>query len=197
MAISLSKGQKISLSKAGGDGLSVVAFGVGWDVRKSGGFLKGLLGGGNDSIDLDASCLLYAGRDMVDAVWFRQLRSQDGSILHSGDNRTGEGDGDDETIVVRLTELPANVDTLVLTVNSFTGEAFDRVDNAYCRAYDHNSGTELGRISLSEAGPHTGLVLGAVRKIGSTWEFKAIGERATGRTFHDMAGQLDRIVSSY
>jgi tellurium resistance protein TerZ len=70
---------------------------------------------------------------MVDIVWFRQLQSKDGSIKHSGDNRTGAGEGDDEQIIVDLSRIPANVKSLVFTVNSFTGQNFSQVENAYCR----------------------------------------------------------------
>ncbi len=110
MGINLQKGQKISLDKEAGGGLTRIVMGLGWDAAKSkGGMLGGLFGGGGgDSIDLDASCLMFdeAG-NLLDTVWFRQLRSQDGSIQHSGDNRTGEGEGDDEQIQVNLASVPA------------------------------------------------------------------------------------------
>ncbi|HCF4357154.1 TPA: TerD family protein, partial [Pseudomonas aeruginosa] len=131
MAITLSKNQSISLEKTAGSGLTSVSLGLGWDPVKSGGFLSKLLGSGNDEIDLDASCILLDGNmKPVDLVWFRQLSSKDGSIKHSGDNLTGEGDGDDETINVDLQRLPASVQHLVFTVNSFRGQKFDQVENA-------------------------------------------------------------------
>ena len=109
--VSLAKGQSIRLEKSGGGTLTRVTMGVGWDVRKAKGLL-GMFGGGGGDIDLDASCLLFDGsREVVDAVWFRQLRSEDGSIIHTGDNRTGAGDGDDEQIIVDLPAVPRNVDT--------------------------------------------------------------------------------------
>src|SRR3546814_18951411 len=86
------------------------------------------LSGGNDSIDLDASCLAFdASGNVVDVVWFRQLTSKDGSIRHSGDNLTGEGDGDDETIAIDLTKLLTNVETLVLTVKIGRASCRERV----------------------------------------------------------------------
>ncbi|MCA1770594.1 MAG: TerD family protein [Halomonas sp.] len=107
MAISLSKGQTISLAKTGNTGPSKVFMGLGWDPikKKSGGFLGGLFGGGGggDSIDLDASVILLdANKSAVDTVSFNQLKSKDGAIRHGGYNLTGEGEGDDEVIYVEL-----------------------------------------------------------------------------------------------
>jgi tellurium resistance protein TerZ len=183
--VSLTKGQTVRLEKSGGGTLTRVTMGLGWDVRKATG-LRGLFGGGGGDIDLDASCLLFAGTELVDAVWFRQLQSRDGSILHTGDNRTGAGDGDDEQIIVDLAALPAAVTTLIFTVNSFTGETFDRIENAYCRLVDAANGQELARYDLTGSGSHTGQVMARVVRSGGGWEMKAIGDKTVGRTFHDM-----------
>jgi tellurium resistance protein TerZ len=172
--VSLQKGQSVRLEKSGGGTLTRVAMGLGWDVRKAKGLL-GLFGGGAD-IDLDASCLMFdAQRALVDQVWFRQLSSHDGSIVHSGDNRTGAGDGDDETINVDLTRLPAKVQTLVF---------------AYCRVVDTTTNRELARYDLTGSGSHTGQVMAKLFRSGGGWEFKALGERTTGRTFKDMMGHI-------
>jgi tellurium resistance protein TerZ len=188
--VSLQKGQSVRLEKSGGGTLTRVAMGLGWDVRKAKGLL-GLLGGGGGDIDLDASCLLFdADRNLLDQVWFRQLASNDGSIVHSGDNRTGAGDGDDETINVDLTRLPAAVRTLVFTVNSFTGDSFDRIENAYCRVVDSTNGKELARYDLTGAGSHTGQVMAKLVRSGDGWEMKALGDRTSGRTFQDMMGAI-------
>jgi tellurium resistance protein TerZ len=188
--VSLQKGQSVRLEKSGGGTLTRVAMGLGWDVRKAKGLL-GLFGGGGGDIDLDASCLLFdAERMLRDQVWFRQLSSTDGSIVHSGDNRTGAGDGDDETINVDLTRLPATVQTLVFTVNSFTGDSFDRIANAYCRVIDTTTAKELARYDLTGSGSHTGQVMAKLSRAGGGWEFKALGERTTGRTFKDMMGEI-------
>jgi tellurium resistance protein TerZ len=184
--VSLTKGQSIRLEKSGGGTLSRVTMGLGWDVRKSGGFF-GIFGGGGGDIDLDASCLLFdESREMLDSVWFRQLRSKDGSIIHTGDNRTGAGDGDDEQIIVDLVALPPRVTTLVFTVNSFTGDTFDRIENAYCRLVDAATGSEMARYDLTGSGSHTGQVMAKVSRASGGWEMKAIGEKTRGRTFHDM-----------
>lgn len=189
MAISLSKGQTISLVKESA-GLSKVRLGLGWDpVKKKGGFLSGLFGGGGGGeIDLDASCLMFdAGKQLLDVVWFRQLKSNDGAIVHSGDNLTGEGDGDDETIAVDLDRLPAGVQTLVFTVNSFRGQSFNEVENAFCRVVDERSGKELARYTLTEQGSHTGVVMAVLGRAGGDWTLKAIGTPANGRTAQDLA----------
>jgi len=118
MAINLQKGQKISLSKESGGALSKIVMGVGWDAKKSSvGLLKGMFGGGGSSsaIDLDASCVLFDEKNgVVDTVYFGQLKSRDGSIVHTGDNRTGDGDGDDEQILVDLDKIPENIKSLYL-----------------------------------------------------------------------------------
>lgn len=188
--VSLQKGQTVRLEKSGGGTLSRVAMGLGWDVRKAKG-LMGMFGGGGD-IDLDASCLLFDGdRRQVDQVWFRQLASTDGSIVHSGDNRTGAGDGDDETINVDLSRLPASIQTLVFTVNSFQGDTFEKIANAYCRLVDLTNGKELARFDLTGSGSHTGQVMARLTRGAGGWDMKAIGERTTGRTFHDMADAIN------
>lgn len=175
MSISLSKGQRISLDKPGG--LSRVRMGLGWDPVKRGFFSRA------KAIDLDASCILFAGDRPIDTVWFRQLESDDGSVIHSGDNRTGDGDGDDESISVDLDRLPANVDGLAFTVNSFTGENFKDVANCQCRLVDETSGKELCSFSLAEQGSHQGVLMAVMKKVGSSWSFRAVGAPGTGRTF--------------
>ena len=188
--VTLQKGQTVRLEKSGAGALTRIAMGLGWDVRKPGGFFGRLLNGDGD-IDLDASCLMFdgAGR-MLDQVWFRQLASQDGSIIHSGDNLTGAGDGDDETITVDLTRLPAGVQSLIFTVNSFRGDTFDRVANAYCRVVDSSNGRELVRYDLTGSGAHTGQVMARLSRVGGEWAFTAVGDRTNGRTFHDMRPQI-------
>ncbi|BBP69392.1 tellurium resistance protein TerZ [Pseudomonas sp. Seg1] len=185
MALTLEKKQSISLEKTAGTALSSVSLGLGWDPVKA-GFLGKLMGNGGD-IDLDASCILLDGSlQPVDLVWFRQLKSQDGSIQHSGDNRTGEGAGDDETIHVDLQRLPAVVQHLVFTVNSFTGQNFEKVENAYCRIVNASNKNELARFNLSERGAHTGIVMASLSRDSDGWKFTAIGQTTNGRTADDL-----------
>ena len=186
MPISLEKNQTISLEKSAGSSLSNVTMGLGWDVAKPKGFLGRLMGGG-ESIDLDASALLFdANGQLLDSVWFRQLQSKDGSVLHTGDNRTGAGEGDDEQIRVNLLRLPRSVQTVVFTVNSFTGQDFTRVENAYCRLLSGDSGPEIARFNLSSGGAHTGQVMARVYRDGGGWSMQALGTASSGRTFQDM-----------
>lgn len=187
MALTLSKNQSISLEKTAGSGLSKVTLGLGWDPVKATGLFGKIFGGGGGEIDLDASCIMLdSDLKPVDLVWFRQLKSKDGSIQHSGDNRTGEGEGDDESITVNLSNVPASVKHLVFTTNSFTGQNFSRIQNAYCRIVNDGNKQELARFNLSDQGEHTGVVMANLSRGASGWEFKAIGKTTHGRTADDL-----------
>jgi tellurium resistance protein TerZ len=185
MAVTLQKGQKISLDKEAGSVLTKIVMGLGWDPVKK----KGLFGfgGGQVEVDLDASCVLFGEQNQVlDTVWFRQLKSQDGSITHTGDNRSGAGDGDDEQIVVELARVPAGVKCLVFVVNSFTGQSFSQIDNATCRLLDGRNQNEVARYNLSCQGTHTAQIMAKVYRNGAEWKMHAIGENCSGRTFQDL-----------
>lgn len=183
MSVSLSKGQRVSLAKSGGGTLTRVRMGLGWDAKRK----KGLFGSKAQSIDLDASVLLFdATGNVVDSVWYNQLRSKDGSILHTGDNRTGDGDGDDESIKVDLSAVPGNVSTLVFTVNSFTGQGFSQIENAFCRLIDEGDESEIARYELTGAGNHTAQIMAKVTRDGGGWSMTAIGGLASGRTVADL-----------
>jgi tellurium resistance protein TerZ len=183
VSVSLSKGQKVSLTKAGGGTLSKVRMGLGWDAMRK----KGLFGSRSQSIDLDASALLFdAAGNLVDQVWFQQLTSKDGSVQHTGDNRTGAGDGDDESIKVDLSRVPPTVATLVFTVNSFTGQDFSQIENAFVRLIDESNETEIARYDLTGTGSHTAQIMAKVSRDGQGWSMTALGNAASGRTFHDL-----------
>ncbi len=158
MPVTLTKGQKISLEKEAGTKLTKVVMGLGWDAKKA----------------------------QVDVVWFRQLRSKDGSITHSGDNLTGAGAGDDEQIVVDLTRVPATVKTLVFVVNSFTGQNFSQIENAFCRMVDQANNREIARYDLSGGGSHTAQVMVKVYRHNDEWKMHALGETCNGRTFVEL-----------
>jgi len=185
MSVNLQKGQKISLAKEAGGALNRVTMGLGWDAIKTKGFFG--FGAKTESVDLDASCVMFdeANRP-VDVVWFRQLKSRDGSIVHTGDNRTGAGEGDDEQIIVDLARVPANVKSLVFTVNSFTGQNFSQVENAYCRIVDAGSQKEVARYELSVQGAHTAQIMAKLYRHNGEWKMHAIGENGSGRTFDDL-----------
>lgn len=181
MSINLSKGQKISLSKDGG-ALTKVKMGLGWDpvTVKKGLFRKAQP---EQAIDLDASVVLLDGSGgVIDTVWFRQLRSKDGSIEHTGDNLTGDGDGDDESIRVDLTGVPANVQTLAFTVTSFSQQGFGDVANAFCRVVDETAGSEFARYDLSAQGSHQAMVIAKVYRHDGEWKMAALGETGPGKT---------------
>lgn len=183
MSVNLSKGQSVSLTKSSGGSLTRVRMGLGWDAVKK----RGLFGSRSQSIDLDASCLLFdGGGTLVDQVWFNQLRTSDGAVQHTGDNRTGAGEGDDESIIVELGQLPTSVQTLVFVVNSFTGQDFSQIENAFCRLVDETSGAEVARYELTGSGTHNAQIMSKVSRDGAGWSMTAIGAIANGRTFHDL-----------
>ena len=193
MAISLAKGQKISLSKEGGAGLSKIIMGLGWDVAQKKGFLGRLTGPG--SVDLDASCVMFdESNQQTDAIWFQQLRSKDGSIQHTGDNLTGAGDGDDEQIIVDLDKVPANVKTLVFVVNSFTGQNFSQIENAFCRVVNAANDQEIARYDLSAQGEHNAQVMAKIYRHNGEWKMHAIGETTSGRTFQDLMPAMRAVL---
>ncbi|WP_420312769.1 TerD family protein [Streptomyces sp. YS-B37] len=186
MSVNLGKGQQISLSKSDGSSLSSVRMGLGWQAAPRKGFLAKLAG--SREIDLDASALLFAGREPVDVVYFQHLTSNDGSVRHTGDNLTGGAGagGDDEMILVDLGQVPDRVDQIVFTVNSFTGQTFAEVENAFCRLVDETNRQELARYTLSGGGTHTAQIMAKLHRDGGSWQLKAIGEPAAGRTFQDL-----------
>lgn len=185
MAINLAKGQKISLNKESGGQLSKVVMGLAWDAVKSRGFLG--FGTKAAEVDLDASCVMFdENRQPLDAIWFRQLQSKDGSVRHSGDNRTGAGDGDDEQISVDLDSVPANVQSMVFTVNSFTGQNFSQVENATCRLLDARDQKEIARFNLTATGSHSAQIMVKLYRHQGEWKMHAIGETSSGRTFNEL-----------
>ena len=197
MSISLSKGQRISLDKSVSPGLNHIVMGLSWDARtvretrKVGGFL----GFGShievteskQSIDLDASCVMFDRTGQhVDSVWFRQLQSKCGGLKHTGDNRTGDGDGDDEQILVDLSRVSVQVQHLVFVVNSFSGESFAEIENAVCRLVNSSTNQEIARYSLGGGGNHTAQVMARVSRDSNGWSMTAIGVPCHGRTFADL-----------
>lgn len=189
MGINLAKGQKISLDKEAGVTLTKVVMGLGWDAVKTKGFLG--FGSKTQDIDLDASCIMFDEKGTaVDAIWFRQLRSKDGSVTHTGDNRTGDGDGDDEQIVVELNKVPAEIKSLIFTVNSFTGQSFSQIDNATCRILNASNNQEIARFNLSTLGSHNAQIMAKVYRHNGEWKMHAIGEISNGRTFSELMPQI-------
>lgn len=188
MGINLVKGQKIDLTK-GRSSLSSVMVGLGWDPvekKKSGGFLGGLLGGGGGAeIDCDASVLLLDENGKLQAkknlVYFGNKTSQDGSVVHSGDNLTGAGDGDDEVINVNLSAISPSVHKLVFVVNIYQAKQrkqdFGLIQNAFIRLVDNSTKEELVHYNLSESyAGKTSLFPGELYRHGSEWKFSAVGE---------------------
>jgi tellurium resistance protein TerZ len=189
VSVNLSKGQAISLEKNDGATLTAVRMGLGWQAAKR----RGLFGSRTREVDLDASAVLFAGQEPQDVVFFRHLVSDDGSVRHTGDNLVGGvGQGDDEAILVDLQRVPARIDQIVFTVNSFTGQTFQEVQNAFCRLVDETNGQELARYTLAGGGDYTAQIMAKVHRAGSGWTMTALGAPANGRTFQDLMPAIRR-----
>ena len=179
MAVSLQKGQKVSLTK-GNPGLNKVVVGLGWDVNQ--------FDTGGD-FDLDAAAFLLADSGKVsnqsDFVFFGNLEHPSGSVKHMGDNLTGAGEGDDEQIKIDLSLVPANITKIAFTVTIYEAEQrrqnFGQVNNAFIRIYNEANGEELLRYDLGEDfSIETAAVFGELYKNGGEWKFNAIGSGYQG-----------------
>lgn len=176
MGVSLSKGGNVSLTKeAGPSGLSTVTVGLGWDARTTTGA----------QFDLDASALGLNsdGKVVSDLhfVFYGNKTSPDGNIVHGGDNLTGEGEGDDETIQVKLAGLTSDVDKVTVVVSIYDADSrsqsFGQVNKAYIRVVNDADGAELARYDLTEdSATETAMVFGELYRNGADWKFKAIGQ---------------------
>lgn len=195
MGINLEKGQKIDLSK-GSDGLKTITVGLGWDPVQKKGLLGGLFGGA--SIDCDASVILLDDNDKMkdknDLVYYSNLKNDNGSIVHLGDNRTGQGDGDDEQIMLDLKKIPDRVKKIVFVVNIYNcvskKQDFGMIQNAYIRIVDSASNTEICKFNLSEnyAGKTT-LVVGEVYNKNSEWKFNALGQATQDKSLSEIVNR--------
>jgi tellurium resistance protein TerD len=174
VGVSLSKGGNVSLTKEAPN-LTAVVVGLGWDARTTTG----------SDFDLDASALLTndQGKVLSDQhfVFFNNLKSPDGSVEHTGDNLTGEGEGDDEVINVNLAGVPADVAKIVFPVSIYEAEtrqqSFGQVRNAYIRVVNAADNRELARYDLTEdASTETAMVFGELYRHGGEWKFRAIGQ---------------------
>ncbi|MFF4427038.1 MULTISPECIES: TerD family protein [Streptomyces] len=174
MGVSLSKGGNVSLSKEA-PGLTAVLVGLGWDVRTTTGV----------DFDLDASALLVNASGKVPSdqhfVFYNNLKSPDGSVEHTGDNLTGEGEGDDEVVKVDLATVPADVEKIVFPVSIHDAEArsqsFGQVRGAFIRVVNQAGGAEIARYDLSEdASTETAMVFGELYRSGAEWKFRAVGQ---------------------
>jgi tellurium resistance protein TerD len=174
MGISLVKGGNLSLTKAA-PGLSKIMVGLGWDARTTTG----------DKFDLDASALGCSESGTVISndyfIFFNQKQSPEGAIEHLGDNRTGEGAGDDEVVAIDLNAAPANLDKVVFVTSIYdsetSGTTFGQVRNAYIRVVNSADNSEMARYDLSEdASVETAMVFGELYRHGAEWKFRAIGQ---------------------
>ena len=199
MGINLQKGQKIDLTKGGG-GLRQVMVGLGWDEAEQ---PRGFFAPKPQPFDCDASAILcgangrIVGNDISQCcVYFGNLRHPSGAIVHQGDNLTGEGDGDDEQIMVNLPMVPSQVDKIVFVVNIYDArkrnQHFGLIRNAFIRLVDMDHHTEICRFNLSENYNNmTGLVVGEIYRKNGEWKFNAIGQPV------QEASRLDSLIQLY
>ena len=202
--ISLQKGQKISLTKDN-SGLNKIAVGLGWDERtvepeKKKGFFKNLFGETDSlsttyDIDCDASAFLLTNgklkRKDDDIVYYGHLHHNSG-VNHTGDNLTGEGEGDDETINVDLKDIPESFDRIVFTVNIYQaksrGQHFGMIENAFIRVYNRETNEELCRFNLTDDfKDKTALICGEIYRHNGEWKFNAIGEGSNANSVQKLA----------
>ncbi len=178
MAISLQKGGNVNLSKEA-PGLTKVVIGLGWDPRATDGA----------AFDLDGSAFMQKSDGKVradaDFIFYNNLKSTDGSVVHLGDNTSGQGEGDDEKLTVDLTRVPAEIDKVSFCVTIHDADArkqnFGMVGKAYIRCLDANGDKELARYDLSEDGStETAMIFGELYRAGAEWKFKAIGQGFKG-----------------
>ena len=207
MSINLKKGEKIDLKKSN-PGLSSLLVGLGWDPvsQKGGGFLSGLLNGGKIDIDCDASIFMLNDRgQMNDAkglIYFGNLQSSCKSVIHTGDNLTGDGAGDDEQILVNLDKVPADVSKLLFVVNIYDcvkrKQHFGMIKNAYIRVVDRKTNKEIAKYNLSDDySGKTALIVGTIYKNNNTWKFSAIGEGTSDTGLRDIMNNLARMECAY
>ncbi|WP_291582223.1 TerD family protein [Clostridium sp. UBA6640] len=201
MSVNLQKGQKVSLTK-GDPSLSRIVVGLGWDAaeRKSGGFLAGLFGGKSVSnIDCDASVFMLNQNGRLlgnkSVVYFGNLRSSCGGVVHTGDNLTGDGDGDDEQIIVELSKINPNIHRLLFTVNIYDcisrKQDFGMIRNAYIRVVDGKTNKELIKYNLSDDyNGRTSLMVGELYRHDGEWKFSALGEGTNDTGLQDIANRL-------
>lgn len=178
MAVSLKKGGNVSLSKEA-PGLSAITVGLGWDPRATDG----------KEFDLDASAFTLKADGKVradgDFIFYNNKVSSDGSVVHNGDNRTGEGAGDDETIDIDLAKVPAEVDKVAIAVTideaDTRGQSFGQVGGAFIRVMNKDGGAEIARYDLSEDySTETAVIFGEIYRNGSDWKFRAVGQGFAG-----------------
>lgn len=195
MAISLSKGQKVSLTKEK-PGLSEIFVGLGWDeVKQKKGFFSNLINGTPQDIDCDASVYLLENDKLKsdnDVVFFNNLTHYSGAVTHHGDNLTGGGDGDDEQVSINLKKVPASINKIVIAVNIYKGKErkqhFGLVENAFIRVVDKSNNSELCRYNLTDDySDSTGVIFGEVYRDGDEWKFNAVGEGIQASYINDIS----------
>jgi stress response protein SCP2 len=188
MSISLTKGQRIDLSKDGGGTLKKVVVGLGWDVADKG-----------PDIDCDASAILCGANGKTirtgDVVFYNNKKHPSGSVYSTGDNLTGAGEGDDEQLVVDLSKVPAEYEKIAFVVTIYQAKErkqhFGLISNAFIRFVDAETSKEIMRYDLSEGYPgKTGVIFGEIYRKDGKWKFSAIGQATDDGSIVSMAARF-------
>lgn len=173
--LNLEKGQTVNLNQEAGKVINKVNIGLGWDFNS------------NSRIDLDASAIVFDNSDQhIGQCYFNEKDYNNGAIKSSGDNLTGEGDGDDETLTFDFSKLPETVKKIFVTITNYTEQPLSVVKNAFARAVDPETGNELVRFELNQFGANTALLMLELEKTAGGFTLKALGEAANGKTLADL-----------
>lgn len=189
MAISLTKGQRIDLTK-NNTSLKKVLVGLGWDPIKK----RGFFGSTTPQIDIDASVIMLKDdrvKSKDDVIYFGNLKSKCGGVLHTGDNLTGDGDGDDEQIIVDLPKVNSEVNKLIFVINIYGSknkrQDFGMIENAFIRVANKDNNENIAMYNLTDNYQgKTSVIVGEVYRHGSEWKFAAIGEGTTDASISEI-----------
>lgn len=177
MSLPLTKGQRLPLKKGDNTALVKICAALGWDITPSAG-----------RVDLDANFSTFdKNKNLLENIYFGNKNGCAGAVAHGGDNLTGAGDGDDETIQIDLSKLPANVEHAFVTVTSYTGQKFTVVEKAFVRIYDATKpADELCRFDLTDKFPNTAIIMARIYRHNGEWKIHALGVPADGAKVTDI-----------
>lgn len=201
MSVSLKKGQKVSLTKESNNSLETVLVGLGWDAaqpEKSGGIGSLLSRSKQQQIDCDASVLMLKNGKLTspqDIIYFANLEHASKTVIHMGDNLTGDGDGDDEQVIMKLSSVPNEYDRIVLVVNIYDAvkrnQHFGMIKNAFIRVVNSSNNTELCKFNLSDDYTNmTAMIFGELYRHNNEWKFNAIGQGTTDAGLKELVARF-------
>ena len=194
MSQNLAPGRTVNLADL--TGAPKLIIGCGWEAKQNRSFLDKLLKKPEKTVDLDFSCIVYnKDHEFIDTIWYTEMKSKDNAIHHSGDETTGETEGDDEQISVDLMALNPEVQSMVFTISSFSGTTFEDVDDAYVRIIDDRACKEVLRMRFRGRENVTAKIMFRMRKDeNGAWQITALNKGATGANIHDLYPQIRALL---